>query len=76
MERTGQELRGVSCLGLESIAAKKQIMSSRSFGTPVMDIEELQEAVATYISRAAEKLRQQKSVAGAVYVFLETNRFK
>ncbi len=76
MERTGQELRGVSCLGLESIAAKKQIMSSRSFGTPVMDIEELQEAVATYISRAAEKLRQQNSVAGAVYVFLETNRFK
>ena len=76
MERTGQELRGVSCLGLESIAAKKQIMSSRSFGTPVMDIGELQEAVATYISRAAEKLRQQKSVAGAVYVFLETNRFK
>lgn len=76
MERTGQELRGVSCLGLESIATKKQIMSSRSFGTPVMDIEELQEAVATYISRAAEKLRQQNSVAGAVYVFLETNRFK
>ena len=76
MERTGEELRGVSCLGLESIAAKKQIMSSRSFGTPVMDVEELQEAVATYISRAAEKLRQQKSVAGAVYVFLETNRFK
>ena len=76
MERTGEELRGVSCLVLEGIATKKQIMSSRSFGTSVVDVEELQEAVATYISRAAEKLRQQKSVAGAVYVFLETNRFK
>ncbi len=76
MERTGEELRGVSCLALEGIATKKQIMSSRSFGTSVVDVEELQEAIATYISRAAEKLRQQKSVAGAVYVFLETNRFK
>ncbi len=63
-------------MGLEGIATKKQIMSSRSFGTSAVDVEELQEAVATYISRAAEKLRQQKSVAGAVYVFLETNRFK
>lgn len=76
MERTGEELRGVSCLELETVATKKQIMSSRSFGTPVVDMEEMQEAVASYISRAAEKLRQQNSLCGAVYVFLETNRFK
>jgi len=32
--------------------------------------------VATYVGRAAEKLRQQGSVSGAVYVFVQTNPFK
>ncbi len=77
MERTCEELRGVPCLELEEIAPpKQQIMSSRSFGKPVECIEELQEAVATYVGRAAEKLRQQGSVSGAVYVFVQTNPFK
>lgn len=77
VERTCEELRGVSCLDLEEIAPpKQQIMSSRSFGRPVECIEELQEAVATYVGRAAEKLRQQGSVSGAVYVFVQTNPFK
>ncbi len=77
MERTCEELRGISCLDLEDVApAKKQIMSSRSFGAPVERIEELQEAVATYVERAAEKLRGQGSESGALYVFVETNRFK
>lgn len=51
-------------------------MSSRSFGESVETIEELREAVASYLGNAAEKLRRQKSVAGAVYVFVQTNRFK
>jgi len=77
MERTCEELRGVSCLELEEIAPpKQQIMSSRSFGKPVECIEDLQEAVATYVGRAAEKLRQQGSMSGAVYVFVQTNPFK
>jgi len=77
MERTCEELRGNSCLELEDVAPpKKQIMSSRSFGAAVECIEELQESVATYVERAAEKLRRQGSEAGAVYVFVETNRFK
>jgi DNA polymerase V len=77
MERTCEELRGVPCLELEEIAPpKQQIMSSRSFGKPVECIEELQEAVATYVGRAAEKLRQQGSVSWAVYVFVQTNPFK
>jgi len=36
----------------------------------------LEEAVASYISRAAEKLRGQDSLAGAVQVYLRTNIFK
>ena len=77
MERTCNELRGISCLALEDVAPpKQQIMSSRAFGASVEHIEEIQAAVASYLARAAEKLRQQSSVAAAVYVFINTNRFK
>ena len=76
MERTCNELRGISCLALDDIAqSKQQIMSSRSFGRPVETIEELRESLASYLSRAAEKLRKQQSVSAAVYVFVQTNRF-
>ena len=77
MERTCNELRGISCLELEDVApAKQQIMSSRSFGSPVTTLAELREAVASYVTRAAEKLRAQQSVSAAVHVFIQTNRFK
>lgn len=77
LERTVRELRGVPCLDLEEVAPpKQQIMSSRSFGQYVYDLDELREAVASYISKAAEKLRAQDSLAGAVQVFIRTNPFK
>ena len=75
-ERTVRELRGVSCLDLEAMVPdKQQIMSSRSFGHYVYDLKELEEAVATYIGRAAEKLRRQGSLAGALMVYIRTNPF-
>ncbi len=77
LERTVAELNGVACLTLEEIAPnKQQIMSSRSFGEYVYDLESLQEAVATYMATAAEKLRAQGSLAGRVQVYLRTNPFK
>jgi DNA polymerase V len=48
MQRTVAELNGESCLDLEEMApAKKQIMSSRSFGRPVFALDELAESVAS-----------------------------
>lgn len=77
MERTVRELRGTSCLHLEEVVpAKQQIISSRSFGAPIQAIDELQEAITLYLSRAAEKLRHQGSLAAVVQVFIMTNRFK
>ncbi len=77
LERTVRELRGISCLDLaEVVPEKQQIMSSRSFGTLVYDLEGLEEAVASYVSRAAEKLRKQDSLAGAIQVYIRTNIFK
>jgi len=42
----------------------------------VTTLDELREAVASYLSRAAEKLRAQGSVSAAVQVYIQTNRFK
>ena len=77
MERVCSELRGISCLELEQVApSKQQIMSSRSFGHSVEALDELREAVASYVGRAAAKLRQQGSVCAAVHVFVQCNRFR
>ena len=74
--RTAMELRGISCMPLELIPPdKKSIISSKSFGRPVTTLADMKEAVATYLSTAAEKLRDQGSVAGAVQVFVSTNPF-
>ena len=77
MERLCYELRGVSCLKLEEVApAKQQIIASRSFGKLVTSQTELAQSVATHAARAAEKLRSQDSVTGALTVFIQTNPFK
>lgn len=77
LERTVEELRGVSCLELEDVAPpKKQIMTSRSFGWPVTELSELREAMAAYTTRAAEKLRAEGQLAGEVHVFIRTSPFK
>lgn len=56
--------------------AKQEIVSSRSFGQRVTRYRELEEAVASYTARAAEKLRHQHGVASAIQVFLQTNPHK
>jgi DNA polymerase V len=77
MQRLVLELRGKSCFALElSPSSPKSITVSRSFGRPVTTVAELQEAIATYTSRAAEKLRLDKLTADAIQVFAKTNRFK
>ncbi|OGT87747.1 MAG: DNA polymerase V subunit UmuC [Gammaproteobacteria bacterium RIFOXYA12_FULL_61_12] len=77
LERTLMELNGHSCLELEEAAPnKQQIISSRSFGAYVHDLQPLKEAVATYIGIAAEKLRSQGSMAGMVQVYIRTNPHK
>jgi DNA polymerase V len=77
MERMVRELRGVACLELADIAPpRQQIISSRSFGRYVTGLRELEQAVSTYMCRAAEKLRGQGSVAAAVHVYIRTNPHK
>src|SRR3954462_744006 len=69
LERLVLELRGVACIALEEAPPdRKSIMASRSFGRTVGTREELEEAIATFTSRAAEKLRVQGLVAGRIVV--------
>jgi DNA polymerase V len=76
-ERTALELRGLPCIGLEETPPPaKSIVRSRSFGRPVERREELEEAVATHATRAAEKLRLHRRVASALSVFVATSRFR
>jgi DNA polymerase V len=76
LERTVQELRGTSCLSLEDgPSERQQIMCSRSFGERIYDLENLAQAVSSHISRAAEKLRRQGALAGALTVYLRTSPF-
>lgn len=74
LEKTLLELRGTSCLDLDDTpAGRQQIMCSRSFGSAVTELAELEQVVSDFASRVAEKLRQQGSAAGAVHVFITTS---
>ena len=74
--RTVMELNGISCLELEEIAQdKQQIVCSRSFSRRLTEFGEISQALAEYSSRAAEKLRMQKSVTGCITVFIRTDPF-
>ncbi len=75
-ERIVHELRGTSCLDLdEAPPAKQQIMTSRTFGERVTDARDMREAIGTFATRTAEKLRDQHSRARAVMVFIATSPF-
>lgn len=75
--RIVRELRGELCLPLELLRKdRKQIVCGRGFGKPVFELEEIKEALANYVTLAAERLRKQKSVCGTVQVILHTNPFK
>ena len=77
LQRTVLELRGIPCLDLERDSPdSKTICSARSFGRAVEGFEELAEALTTYVSRSAEKLRRQGLAAAAVSVLVSTNRHK
>ena len=76
-ERTWSELRGMPCVDMEyTPPAKQSIMVSRSFGIMIEDYATISEAVATYTSMAAAKLRKQKSCAKALLVFVDSNPFR
>ena len=72
--RTMMELNGIICLSLEDITPdKQQIVCSRSFKRRLTQYQELADALSSFCSRAAEKLRQQNSVTHSINVSIRTN---
>ena len=77
LERTIAELNGIACLELDEVMPdKQQIICSRSFGSLVSNLADLEQAVISYATRAAEKLRAQHSIAAGIQVNIRTSPHK
>ena len=75
--RTAMELRGVSCINLETTSSKrKSCVVSRSFGKKIENFQELKEAIANYSLNASEKIRSESLVAKSITVFVRTSPFQ
>jgi len=75
--KTIHELRGIPCIIIEEAnKPKKNIITSRTFGKDVESLNELNEAISSFVTNAAEKLRRQRSVASFVYIYIMSNPFK
>jgi DNA polymerase V len=76
VEKTARELAGTACLELdEPDPPKQEICCSRMFGKRLKELPPIKEAVATYMMRASEKLRAQKSLCKKIRVSIRTGMF-
>ena len=74
LERTVRELQGMSCIDLDDQPSpKKDIACTRSFGEPVTELQDLEQAACTFSCMAAQKLRKQASCTMHVLVFIHTS---
>ena len=75
--RTAMELKGISCIGLETREEKrKNCCVSRSFGKKVTKLEDLSEAITTHCLNAAEKIRSDSQTTKRITVFIRTSPFQ
>lgn len=75
VHRIIMELKGVSCLEVSDFEEpRKQIISTRSFGKTIFNIEDLREAISCHVTTVAEKLRGQGSIAHLISAFIRTSR--
>ena len=75
--RTALELRGQAIHTMETEPAPRQsCCCSRSFGETTGNKRHVADAVITFATRAAEKIRTGGMVTGVVQVFLLTDRFR
>ena len=75
--RTAMELRGISCISLETQNSKrKSCVVSRSFAKKIEKLQELQESITSYCLNAAEKIRSESLIAKSITVFIRTSPFQ
>ena len=74
--KTVTELRGISCLPLQEISVtRKSCCTTRTFGGPLMKLEDVEQAITTFARRATERIRGEGLVASSVSAFLRTSPF-
>ncbi len=74
--KTVMELRGISCINLETEETKrKSCCVSRSFGKKVHSLDKLKESITTHCLNAAEKIRTDQQTTRAITVFIRTSPF-
>ncbi len=71
--RLKKDLEGVPSFELEESKAKKNIATTRTFDGNYTKFGQIEERVATFAAKCAEKLRKQHSCCNALLVFLHTN---
>ena len=77
VQRLVYELKGVNAIKWEDIPPpKKNICTARSFGQLITGFKELQQAIVAHAASCARKLRQEKSCATKLNVFIQTNPFR
>ena len=75
--RTAMELRGISCIDLETYQAKrKSCCVSRSFGKKVERLQELKESITNHCLNAAEKIRSESLLTKSITIFIRTSPFQ
>lgn len=71
IERLALELQGIKCLELSPPKKhQQQLMYSRSFGEPLLHLDEMKEVVAAFSCRAAEKLRRLNLMTSVVTLII------
>ncbi len=74
--KTKMELNGIPCYELENnFKLRKSCCVSRSFGKKIKSLKDITEAVSAYITRAAEKIRNEKLVSNNINLYIRTNPF-
>lgn len=77
VERTARELGGTPCFPFDEGGPerKQMIISSKSFGEKIFSLNDLESAVAGFVTVASLKLRSQQSMANCIQVFANTSGF-
>lgn len=76
LKRTIIELNGESCINIETDPApQKQIISSKSFGQRITEINDLKEAITRFTHDAQKRLFRNGQVCGVITAFASSNPF-
>ena len=74
--RTQCELKGEDCSAMSAATiAHQSIMTSRSFGKTISGKQDLNDAIVSFASMSAKRLRSQNSIASSVTAFVASDRF-